>query len=688
MDAPTQKYRVTAVSSPLGEDALLFHRMTATEELGRLFEFQIEVLSNDDHVDFNQLLGQNMTVRMDLLHEDKSRYLNGYVCAFSQIENQGNYAAYQVILRPWFWFLTRTADCRIFQNATVPDIIKQVFADYEFADVDFTGLKKQQGQKEDGDGLQEKYREREYCVQYRESDFDFISRLLEEEGIYYYFRHDNGKHTLMLVDSLSVHQLTPGYEEVPYFRPDKSNRRPWDSISEWSVAGKVKPGAYTTNDFDFKIPRKKLLSPPANMAQDHAQADYEVYDYPGKYVEFADGNNYARVRIEELQSQHEIIEGRGTAMGLQTGALFKLARHHRKDFNREYLLVSTSYEIVSNEYASIDQLSWEPMCQCSFTAIDARQQFRPARSTPKPIVRGPQTATVVGKAGEEIWTDQYGRVKCQFHWDRYGQSDQESSCWIRVSHAWAGKNWGGICIPRIGQEVIVDFLEGDPDQPIVTGRVYNGANMPPYKLPENAMISGVKSNSTKGGGGYNELYMDDSKGKELINTHAQYDMKTTVQHDDTQTVHNNRVIQVDGTHTENIVKDTTIAVTEGNYSHAVVKGTSTSYVKGAVTESYDTTQQTTVKGSILTQSAEANIMLTAATQIALVTGDSMLVLNSDGTIILSGKKLQITGTQETKMGVGTQNVTCNTAKVETAGAAITAAAVGVHEVTGALVKIN
>ncbi len=304
------------------------------------------------------------------------------------------------------------------------------------------------------------------------------------------------------------------------------------------------------------------------------------------------------------------------------------------------------------------------------------------------MVQGPQTAIVVGPAGEEIFTDKYGRVKVQFHWDRYGKRDENSSCWVRVSHPWAGKGWGAVSIPRIGQEVVVDFLEGDPDQPLITGRVYNAEQMPPYGLPSGAVVSGIKTNSTKGGGGYNEMSMDDTKGKEKITIHAQYDMGTTVEHDDTQTVHNNRTIGVDGTHTETIKKDTTIKITEGNLVHDVEKGTAAYHVKGAVTENFDNTQTTTVKNAVEIWSTDATILVDAKTSIELHTGSSRMVMKSDGSIRIDGKNIEIIGTQEVKLGVGTQTVTLNNQEVASAGAGIKAAAIGVHEISGALVKIN
>jgi type VI secretion system secreted protein VgrG len=322
-----------------------------------------------------------------------------------------------------------------------------------------------------------------------------------------------------------------------------------------------------------------------------------------------------------------------------------------------------------------------------FSCMPRKVPYRPPRTTPRPTVQGPQTAVVVGRAGEEIYTDKYGRVKVQFHWDREGKQNENSSCWIRVSHPWAGKGWGAVAIPRIGQEVIVDFLEGDPDQPIITGRVYNAEQMPPYALPAGGVVSGLKTNSTKGGGGYNEMSMDDTKGKEKITIHGQYDMNTTVEHDDSQTVHNNRTITVDGTHTERIKKDTTITITEGNYQHDVQKGTAQYHVKGAVTEIYEDTQDTTVTKTI-TIDGKANILIQAVDEITLRVGAHFISINKNGQITISSDKIVATALTEAKMGVGNQNVIFDTLKVATSGAAINSSAKGMHEITGAVVKIN
>jgi len=551
----TQVNRSISVKTSLDFDTLLFHRMSTTETLGGLFAFELDLLSVESEIKFQQMLGQSMTAQYQ--RQDKEiRFFNGIVSQFSQAGSHGDLFVYRATLRPWFWFLTRTADSRIFQNKTVPDIIREVFKEHGYSDFEevLTGT----------------YREWENCVQYRETDFNFISRLLEQEGIYYYFKHEEEKHTLVLADSVNAHEAVSGYEEVPYFPPEKSERRERDHLSQWSVNQNVQPGIYTLNDFDFKKPKASLLVN-ASFGREHELANYEIYDHPGEYQNSGDGEGYARTRIEELQAQYEHVQGAGNAAGLISGCLFTLTNYFsREDQNREYLITSETCHIGPQEYESRFKADNDVLFSTNITAIDSQQQFRTPRNTPKPIVQGPQTAIIVGKPGEEIWTDEYGRVKVQFHWDRYSEGDENSSCWVRVSHPWAGKNWGAIAIPRVGQEVVVSFLEGDPDRPIITGRVYNDDNMPPYDLPTNATQSGIKTRSSKGGtpNNFNELRFEDKKGSEEVCIHAEKDFNTQVENnynieienDASQKVTNNKSITIGVNHTESIGGDMSLKI--------------------------------------------------------------------------------------------------------------------------------
>ena len=535
----TQNTRLVQVDSPLGENVLLLQGMEGSEELGRLFHYELDLTSEDRAIRFDQLLGKPMCLGLEL-PEGGKRYFHGIACGCRQLAGHGQFASYRVSLRPWFWLLTRTSDCRIFQNQNVPDIIKQVFRDLGFSDFE--------------DSLSTSYRQWEYCVQYRETSFDFVSRLMEQEGIYYYFRHEKDRHVLVLADAYGAHGAAPGYASVPFYPPDQQMRER-DHFYDWQLAREVQSGSLALNDYDFLRPRASL-EVRSSVPRNHSNSDHSLYDYPGEYLQSNDGEHYARTRIEAIHSQFERVQLRGRARGLGSGHLFKLTGYDRADQNREYLVVVARYQIRQEAYESGQAELAEPFLS-ELDCMDANQVFRPLHLTPMPVVRGPQTAVVVGPDGEEIWTDQYGRVKVHFHWDRHDQSNENSSCWIRVSQAWAGKNWGAIQLPRIGQEVIVSFLEGDPDRPIITGRVYNAEQAVPYKLPTNATQSGVKSRSSKDGSSanFNEIRMEDKKGAEQLFIHAEKNQDIEVENDETHWVGHDRSKTIDNDETVRVKHD-------------------------------------------------------------------------------------------------------------------------------------
>jgi len=511
--------------SVLGPDQLMIKDATVREELGRMSVMDLDLLSPDENLALDDLLGRGFSVEL-VLDGDKSRFFHGIVAECSQTGRLGRYARYSAKVVPWLWFLTRTSDCRIFQQKSVPDIIKSVFREHGTADFE--------------DSLSGSYSPRDYCVQYMETDFDFVSRLMEEEGIYYFFKHEKEKDTLVLCDGAGAHSATPGCESVAYYPPSDNVVREEDIIDHWLLSHSMQSGKLTHTDFDFIKPRTSLLAQHAG-AGTYPKGDAEVFAYPGGYLTVGDGNKYAQRRLEALQQQHERAVGSGNVRALEVGALFTLENYPRDDQNREYLVVSSTHHFGGTDYESgVSHASAD--VTVSFEAIPSKQPYRSLSTTRRARVAGPQTAIVVGKAGEEIYTDQYGRVKVQFHWDRVGKRDENSSCWVRVSQAWAGKNWGTIHIPRIGQEVIVSFLEGDPDRPIITGRVYNAAEMPPYDLPANQTQSGIKSRSSKGGSpaNFNEIRFEDKMGSEMLTIHAEKDQEISVEHDESHTVGHDR----------------------------------------------------------------------------------------------------------------------------------------------------
>lgn len=514
MADPTQATRHIGVETPLGADKLLLRGYTGQEALSQLFEFELDLLSEDDAINFDDIVGKNITVRQDLGGGGK-RYLNGFVRSFVQTESMGDqFAQYRAIVVPWLWFLTRTTDCRIFQQKTVPDIIKQVFGDLGFSDFE--------------ERLSGGYRTWNYCVQYRESDFNFVSRLMEQEGIYYYFSHAQGSHKLVLCDSLSKHDTFDEYDEVD-FDPRAIGSSVMERITDWTLEKSVCTGKYAQTDYDFTKPRTSLMTT-AEDVKSCGNADYENYNYPGEYGEMGDGDHYTGVRMDEKAQPHEMCYGDAQARGICPGYKFTLKGYPRDDQNREYLVESARYNSVTAGYETGPD-TVDDSFRCSFAVLPAGVQFRAPRTARKPQIRGGQTAVVVGPAGEEIYTDEHSRIKVQFHWDREGKNDENSSCWIRVAQGSAGKQWGTVFIPRIGQEVLVTFLEGDPDQPLVTGVVYNAVQKPHYSLPDEKTKSYIKTNSSPGGDGYNELRFEDKAGKEQIFIHAERNMDERVKND-------------------------------------------------------------------------------------------------------------------------------------------------------------
>ena len=553
------------VTTPLPAADLFFESMSLSSGLSALGEMQLSLLSEKSDIAASDLLGKQITVTVQT-RDGGTRHFNGYVTRFGLGAHQGRYHAYRATVRPWLWFLTRTQDCRIFQALSVPEIVKKVFADHGIADFEAK--------------LFRSYPPRTYCVQYRESDFNFVARLLEQEGIYWYFQHSDGAHKLVLVDSATAHNDAPGYEQVSYVEnsptaPDK------EYISNWVSTESVKSGKTVLTSYDFERPSTSLEVATVRD-RPHDLSDLEVFDFHGDYLQKADGDQYADNRMDELQTRYLRAGGSSNALGLAVGCTVTLDGHPRDDQNIRHLVTAMDVQAHVANFASGGGTTFT----CDLQAIPAAQQFRPARRTPRPFVQGPQTAVVVGPAGEELYTDKYGRVKVQFHWDRYGRKDEKSSCWVRVSQPWAGKNFGFMHVPRIGQEVVVDFLEGDPDQPLITGRVYNAEQMPPWDLPANATQSGILTRSSKGGAydNANAIRFEDKKGAEQLWIHAEknqdievendethsvghdrtktvgHDETTTVQHDRTETVVNHETITIGVNRTESVGNHETISI--------------------------------------------------------------------------------------------------------------------------------
>jgi type VI secretion system secreted protein VgrG len=634
----TQANREATVKTALADDVLLFAGMSGSEALGRLSEFTVRMLSEDASLAIADVLGKPLTVLLATNEDGDLRYFNGIVTRFANTGWVGELASYEATVHPWLWLLSRASNCRMFQDMAVPDIVKEVCGVYGgAAALSVTALSGE-------------YPALPYCVQYRETDFDFVCRLLEGAGIYFYFTHEDGKHTMVLADSYSAHQPIAGYTALKFARAARRGEWAEESVSSWANGGAIASSKVVLQDFDFEKTagsRGGGLLSTATIAAGFDQAAYEMFDYPGDYSVAADGNALARARIESLHGQCEQIAATTDARGLYPGGLFTLADHPRDDQNRAYLVTSAQYEVSGNAYASGGGGFG---FSCRIGAIGKEHPYRPLPTVPRPRVYGPQTAIVVGKAGEEIWTDKYGRIKLQFHWDRLGKDDENSSCWVRVAQGWAGKGWGAMAVPRIGMEVVVSFLEGDPDRPLVTGCVYNSDTMPPYELPANQTRSTVKSQSSKGGEGFNELRFEDKKGAEEVYMHAERDFLRVVKNNDAlkvgfetadkgdqtidikndqlETIGNDQTLKVTHDQTVNIdgkqgVKvGTTIVIEAGTSIELKVGGSSIKIEAGKIT----------IKAPEIEVAADAN---------AKVKAGAMMEIKAGGVMTIGGSLVQI-----------------------------------------------
>ncbi len=670
----TQDSAPIAVETPLGKDKLLLEAFHGTEALGRLFRFELDMLSPEERIDPRKIVGKKVSFRVND-GAGSPRWFTGFVSRFTRIGQGKRLSRWRAEVVPGLWFLTRTSDCRIWQQKSVPEILQAVLGDHS-------------SRVSVQSKIEMTHTPWEYCVQYRETDFAFVSRLMEQEGITYFFRHDHNDLQTVLTDCPAAWaECRDGkVEGVSTFA---STSRP-GLLFAWTRAWSYRSGAYAERDYHFETPTTDLLVTAKGKLGFESASDFELYEYPGEYEKKGDGQSWAKVRMEEEEVPADVIEGRSSCRSFSPGFLFKDADA------KKYLLTAVSHSArITGAYGTEEEPE-EFEYRNEFTAIPAEVPFRTARTTPKPLISGAQPAIVVGPPGEEIYPDKYGRVKVQFYWDRYGKNDDKSSCWIRVSQPHAGSGWGHIDLPRIGEEVIVSFYEGDPDRPIITGRVYNARNMPPFSLPGEMTRTGIKSKTHKGGG-YNEISVDDTAGKEQIRIHGQYDMNTVVENDETHTIHNNRTknIDVDETmtignnqkldvgvnktvsvganHTETVGANQSTSVgsnqtntvammrthsvgineminvgaaqeiTVGAFQAISVGGLQTISVGAAQMVSVGMSQTTTV-GTSATFSIGTSMSVDAGDQILLKTGAASLLMKKDGTITIQGKDVIIKAT--------------------------------------------
>ncbi|MDR5837784.1 type VI secretion system tip protein TssI/VgrG [Caballeronia sp. LZ034LL] len=724
-----------------GEPALRLRSIEGEEVLSRLYAYTIKCATPLDSVmpgqaaanlDRNAMIGKELTVSIELEGMGLGsvvnigagvREISGLVTHADYVGQSDRQSLYRLVLQPWLVLLEQRSDYRIFQRKTVVEIIEEVFENYLYS----YEMR-----------LSESYPVLDYQVQYGETDFAFIQRLMAEHGIYWFFEHSQSFHRMVLVDQVGAHRpvQSPAYQTLRYFPP--GHKTDAEHISKFEVNGSLQPGRVTTNDFDFKKPRATLIKQnELPLETDHNRL--ERYEWPGDYTDPSHGEQFARLRMEEWRAQGERASGSGNVRDIVCGTTFKLEGFPHEAANREYLVIES--RVVASEPDQTSN-SGHYLFVASFVVQPATVAFRPSRKDyPKPRTSGPQTAIVTGPAGQEIWTDQYGRVKLSFHWDRSGVKDQNSSCWVRVSYPWAGGGYGGVNIPRIGSEVIVDFENGDPDRPIVVGRVYNAESMPPWPLPANATQSGMLSRSMKGGvETANGIRMEDKQGGEELWVQAQKDMNTTVKNNEThkvaadreKSVGGNETTTVTGTRTETVTNDETITLKAnrkrevtandtltiggdqktditGKQTHTVSKDrTSTVVGKETFTVHKDreaevigaehetvhlaktsdflnnhtvnvTGHQKFVVGNGQEVEVTNNVLLTSTTQIKLQCGASCITMMQDGTITISGVKITSTGTDSHAIHGST---------VTFDGSTITSSATGEHTVQGAKLKLN
>ncbi len=625
---------VTLTVSPDPGFKLRFDGMTATEELGRPFLIAVDASSGEVKGNISSMLGSSVTVTMTSASGDKT-YFNGILARAAYAGMAGGVYRYHFELRPGIWLLTRRQDCKIFQQQSTWDIITTTIGADGFDNED-------KRQNQIGDTALD------YCVQYRETSFDFASRLMETVGLYYYFTHADGKHTLVMADDPNSH--TALGTAIPFYFSQTEVRAVEDHIWEWTADLHLQPGAYTYRDYNFTTPSADLTAKSLYSSQ-HPYSGFEIYDYPGVYDTAAAGQKLTDVRMQDLSARVQVFEGKSNARGIRAGVKFSMSGFADESLNQEYLVTRAVTTLTIAEGASDSRGNLVDSHRVDFTAIPGSTPFRLEPRTPRPVVRGPQTALVVGDSGEEITTDQYGRIKVQFYWDRVGTKDQNSSCWIRVAQSWGGAGWGAMFIPRMGMEVVVEFLEGNPDRPLVTGVVYNATQTVPYPLPDKKVVSTFKTNSSKGGGGSNELRFDDTKGSEEVFFQAQYNYNKVVL--------NNETVKVTQDTTTTVAQgNRSVTVSQGNDSHTVSTGNRSATVSqgndsltisaGNHTLNVSAGSSQTTTGQSFQVTANTSITLSATSSIQLSCGPSSIQISPSG-ITISGP--QISGNADASMSL-------------------------------------
>lgn len=677
--------RAIRMKGPLPQAEMQMLRAEVREGLSKITEIEVEFLSNKMDSSLEDVLGKVITIEIDTEKEGVRHFAGHCVEVLYEGVYQG-FGHYLASLRAWPWFLTQTTDCRIFQEMTAMAIIKQIFGDHGFSDYqDKTG----------GGGAT-----RTYCVQYRETDYDFVQRLMVEEGFYYYFDYADGKDTMVIVNDAGHHAPIRERSEIEFFFKEDSHRRRSDHIFDFRERESLRTGKVTLNDYNFETPTTDLKVSSAIPKGKHAHKSYERYDYPGRFGDTSRGEGLARTRMEAFAAEHDRVRGIGNVRTLACGYRFTLTGHPRQNANREYLIteaihqlqIETEYnlgeleETALGERVTLDPKKNPDPYRCTFRAQPAREPYRHPYRCPRPTIPGLQTAVVTGPKGEEIYTDEYGRVKVQFHWDREGRKDEKTTCWIRKAEPWTGKNWGMVWVPRIGQEVVVQFEEGDPDRPMIVGMLFNEATKHPYALPGSMTMMGWTTRSTKKGGKdtFHELVFEDKKGEEFVRFQSERDYKQIVKNNAEVTVgleHKDK-----GDYSLTVQNDMTETVNEGNHTFTVSKGQEDYSVKkdrnvtveGAHNESITKDQTVKVQGAQTTKVSRS--ITTQAMQSITLKANQKITLQCGGSKIeLSPVGVKVNGTMITVDGKGVTKVS---------GAMVDLKGKGILKAMGALLKLN
>ena len=593
-EALVQTAAAGKLTTPFGADVLALVSMSASEGLSELFEIRVSAISLTGNLDFNTALGVGSTIQLTTL-DNQNRYFNGLMTEARWAGVREDIYSYEFVLRPWLWFLTRTSDCRIFPNMNALQIIKQVFSDRGFSNF--------------RDATTNTPPTLEYTVQYRETDFNFVCRLMEEYGIYYFFEHTDGLHTLVLADAKASHTAVPGLSSLQFLPVDRAGRGDKQYVESWSVGRRAQSGKFTLNDYDYNKPPTQLLAD-TEKPGGYSHDSMEMYDYPGGYNVMSDGTDLSKYQAEAAQSLDLRRSSSGAAPSLFPGGLITTTAIDTASENQEYLITHCSHYIEARDYRSGGAGGRNYSGQYEMTPSD--KQYRAPQATVKPEIAGVQSALVIGAEGEEIDTDSLGRVLVQFYWDRKKKPSRR----VRVAQIWAGQTRGALFLPRIGDEVMIAYEDGDPDRPLVVGSVYNGTNTVPMSLPSKQVKSGILTKSSKGGGGYHMLVFDDTAGSEVVKLRSQKDLMVKALHDETRWIGND--------HKETII---------GNETREV-DGNQTETVKGNVSKTVNGNESETIDGNDTNQ-VNRSYSLTAVQKITLTVGGSSITMDPESITIES-----------------------------------------------------